>query len=132
MDLVVNLHFFFSLFIVIKEDYSIQSSDEFVIMGNSGLLPCTIPPMVKDFVKVIHWQRSDGLIITGNHNLPSSGENNIDQYYRNFRLYSMVANSFNRRKKKSSSSCAHLMNITMRSNIEWIRYQVKKKEKVQE
>lgn len=50
-------------FPVLYEPFDARVYDEFVIRGNIGVLRCSIPSQVRDYVKVISWKRDDGLII---------------------------------------------------------------------
>ncbi|KAI1290317.1 Down syndrome cell adhesion molecule-like protein Dscam2 [Halotydeus destructor] len=52
-----------------KQNFTIQTSDEFATIGNSLSLFCNIPEFVRNFVQVTHWQRSDGLV----YGAPSQG-----------------------------------------------------------
>lgn len=46
-------------FSVVNQMYDIQIHDEYVIMGNTGILKCHIPTFVKEYVKVTSWFRQD-------------------------------------------------------------------------
>ena len=48
---------------MLYEPFDARVYDEFVIRGNIGVLRCSIPSQVRDYVKVISWKRDDGLII---------------------------------------------------------------------
>lgn len=37
--------------------------DEYVMMGNTAVLTCTIPSFVKDHMKIVAWIREDNLVI---------------------------------------------------------------------
>lgn len=50
------------LFAVMKQSFSVQTSDEFAVVGNALALICNVPAFVRDHITVVSWQRSDGLI----------------------------------------------------------------------
>lgn len=58
----------FSLFSVLYEAFDARVYDEFVIRGNIGILRCSVPSQVRDYVKVISWKRDDGLVMLQQRN----------------------------------------------------------------
>jgi len=52
---------------VVQSGYLVEVNNEHVILGNAGLLKCTIPSFVTDFVRVAAWtiyDSNDGNILT--------------------------------------------------------------------
>lgn len=49
-------------FIVVNQIYEADILKEFVIRGNTGILKCSIPSFVADFVHVDAWLSNDGAI----------------------------------------------------------------------
>lgn len=45
-----------------KQSFTVQTSDEFAVVGNALALVCNVPAFVRDHVTVVSWQRSDGLV----------------------------------------------------------------------
>uniref|UniRef100_T1JCP5 Ig-like domain-containing protein n=1 Tax=Strigamia maritima TaxID=126957 RepID=T1JCP5_STRMM len=48
---------------VVQQYYEVQVYDEFVIIGNTAVLKCHIPPFVKEYVQVEAWIRNKHLPI---------------------------------------------------------------------
>ena len=49
-----------SLFSAVTQPYTTSVQDEYVIVGNAGVLGCRIPSFVADFVTVSSWQDEAG------------------------------------------------------------------------
>ncbi len=68
----------FGILIVLKQDYTPEVYDEFVIEGNSAVLKCVVPTHVKDFIEVKSWIKEPNTVIersmhrTYNRNLKQS------------------------------------------------------------
>lgn len=57
----------FQLTKVVQSGYLVEVNNEHVMLGNAGLLKCTIPSFVTDFVRVAAWtiyDSNDGNILT--------------------------------------------------------------------
>ncbi|GFY30846.1 uncharacterized protein TNCV_3120061 [Trichonephila clavipes] len=52
--------------IFVRQGYQVQVYDEFVIRGNTAVLRCQVPSMVRDYVIVTTWEREDGVTIVSN------------------------------------------------------------------
>ena len=48
---------------VVHQSYSIRSSPEDVILGNDAIMKCSIPSFVSDFVSVVDWEDSEGVVL---------------------------------------------------------------------
>ncbi|GFS90260.1 uncharacterized protein NPIL_219641 [Nephila pilipes] len=51
---------------VVRQGYQVQVYDEFVIRGNTAVLRCQVPSVVRDYVIVTTWEREDGVTIVSN------------------------------------------------------------------
>ncbi|KAG8194565.1 hypothetical protein JTE90_013308 [Oedothorax gibbosus] len=51
---------------VVRQGYQVQVYDEFVIRGNTAVLRCQVPSIVRDYVIVTTWEREDGVTIVSN------------------------------------------------------------------
>ena len=49
---------------VVSQSYMVHVHDEYVLLGNAGLLRCLVPSFVSDFVLVDTWVGDDGTHIT--------------------------------------------------------------------
>ena len=52
---------------MVQSGYLVEVNNEHVMLGNAGLLKCTIPSFVTDFVRVAAWtiyDSNDGNILT--------------------------------------------------------------------
>ncbi|XP_054166069.1 cell adhesion molecule Dscam2-like [Oppia nitens] len=49
---------------VVHQTYKVQVYDEFVIMGNTGVMRCQVPTFVREYVKVIAWIKDEKVITT--------------------------------------------------------------------
>lgn len=49
---------------VVNQKYEAEILTEYVIRGNSGILKCSIPSFVADFVQVESWISNDGVSYT--------------------------------------------------------------------
>lgn len=49
---------------MVSQSYQVHVHDEYVLLGNAGLLRCLIPSFVSDFVIVDTWVGGDGTHIT--------------------------------------------------------------------
>lgn len=49
---------------MVSQTYHVHVHDEYVLLGNAGLLRCLIPSFVSDFVIVDSWVGEDGTHIT--------------------------------------------------------------------
>ncbi|GFQ73507.1 uncharacterized protein TNCT_106621 [Trichonephila clavata] len=56
----------FPVILVVRQGYQVQVYDEFVIRGNTAVLRCQVPSMVRDYVIVTTWEREDGVTIVSN------------------------------------------------------------------
>ncbi|KAF8795950.1 Down syndrome cell adhesion molecule-like [Argiope bruennichi] len=54
------------VFQVVRQGYQVQVYDEFVIRGNTAVLRCQVPSVVRDYVIVTTWEREDGVTIVSN------------------------------------------------------------------
>ena len=62
---IIILHSpFYVLVAVVSQSYQVHVHDEYVLLGNAGLLRCLIPSFVSDFVIVDTWVGDDGTHIT--------------------------------------------------------------------
>ena len=50
----------FSIILVVTQDYETDADREYVIVGNSALVKCEIPSFVADFVSVESWKDNEG------------------------------------------------------------------------
>ncbi|KAG8171325.1 hypothetical protein JTE90_019438, partial [Oedothorax gibbosus] len=50
----------------VRQGYQVQVYDEFVIRGNTAVLRCQVPSIVRDYVIVTTWEREDGVTIVSN------------------------------------------------------------------
>ncbi|GIY86461.1 uncharacterized protein CDAR_451981 [Caerostris darwini] len=51
---------------MVRQGYQVQVYDEFVIRGNTAVLRCQVPSVVRDYVIVTTWEREDGVTIVSN------------------------------------------------------------------
>lgn len=58
MQCFVNAQF--GIYAVVNQKYEAEILTEYVIRGNVGILKCSIPSFVTDFVQVESWISSDG------------------------------------------------------------------------
>ena len=63
---VIFSKFSIFLFTVVRQGYQVQVYDEFVIRGNTAVLRCQVPSVVRDYVIVTTWEREDGVTIVSN------------------------------------------------------------------
>ena len=62
---------------VVSQSYQVHVHDEYVLLGNAGLLRCLIPSFVSDFVIVDTWVGDDGTHITADsHGIDSQATTN--------------------------------------------------------
>ncbi|XP_071040308.1 cell adhesion molecule Dscam1 isoform X2 [Parasteatoda tepidariorum] len=101
---------------VVNQRYEIHLNDEFVLKDNMGLLQCTPPSFVKDYVRITSWERVDGFLITpdsmsGKYGILEDGS----LYFRNVRerdtTFSFRCHSENviTREKKISSNYSRVI-----------------------
>ena len=64
-------------FSVAIQPYLVDVGLEQVILGNDVLLKCDIPSFEADFVSVLNWADSDGLLISPNENYGNSMKKNL-------------------------------------------------------
>ena len=50
----------FSIILVVTQEYETDADREYVIVGNSALVKCEIPSFVADFVSVESWRDNEG------------------------------------------------------------------------
>ena len=48
---------------MVHQAYNIRSSPEDVILGNDAIMRCSIPSFVSDFVSVVDWEDSEGVVL---------------------------------------------------------------------
>ena len=51
-----------------SQTYNARSLAEDVILGNDAIIKCSIPSFVSDYVSVIDWEDSEGLLLFQNFN----------------------------------------------------------------
>lgn len=56
-----EIFFAHNFFAVVNQKYEAEILTEYVILGNSGILKCSIPSFVADFVQVESWISNDGV-----------------------------------------------------------------------
>lgn len=54
------------LLVVVSQSYQVNVHDEYVLLGNAGLLRCLVPSFVSDFVLIDSWVGDDDIHITPN------------------------------------------------------------------
>ena len=55
-----------SLTLVVRQNYTTQAEDEYVIKGNDVLMKCKIPSFVTDQMSVINWIDEEGTALYPN------------------------------------------------------------------
>lgn len=60
--LLIVVFFFVS---VVNQHYEVQVYRAHVLIGNTAVLSCVIPPYVKDHVSVTSWFRDDSILLPG-------------------------------------------------------------------
>lgn len=74
---------FYVLVTVVSQSYQVHVHDEYVLLGNAGLLRCLIPSFVSDFVIVDTWVGDDGTHITADsHGIDSQATNHTHTHAR--------------------------------------------------
>ena len=48
---------------MVHQAYNIRSHPEDVILGNDAIMRCSIPSFVSDFVSVVDWEDSEGVVL---------------------------------------------------------------------
>ena len=51
---------------VVTQNYIMEASNAYVIVGNAALMNCEIPSFVSDLVEVVSWEDEDGTVHTKN------------------------------------------------------------------
>ena len=51
---------YFTIYLVVSQEYSTKAEDEYVIVGNDVLMKCKVPSFVSDQVTVINWIDNQG------------------------------------------------------------------------
>lgn len=47
---------------MVTQVYDTHGDQEYIIRGNSGILKCKIPSFVADYLEVVSWHDSDGIV----------------------------------------------------------------------
>ncbi|KAG8231164.1 hypothetical protein J437_LFUL010390 [Ladona fulva] len=53
------------MYTIVRQEYEVQVYKSHVLLGNTAVLRCVIPPFVRDYVTVTAWLRDDALILPG-------------------------------------------------------------------
>lgn len=64
------------IFAVVSEQYEVNVYHSHVIAGNTAVLTCVIPPVVKEHVTVTSWSRDESILLPG----PNMGKFKLNWY----------------------------------------------------
>ena len=61
------------VFLVVRQIYKTDGSQEYVIVGNEALIKCQYPSFVSEFLTILGWANSEGEFYSGGLDTPGTG-----------------------------------------------------------